>query len=131
MSAKLGREKGESRRVSAEPQEIDWSCGHCGCCDAQQFIRDGHYRRDLLTSWGPASDLRVPMLECQQCQHDVVSHFALLEKQQRFSHEMRNEIFNRAVIIPLMEKGIKRDISMKRERQARRSSGKEKKEVEL
>jgi hypothetical protein len=44
---------------------------------------------------------------------------------------MRNEIFNRAVIIPLMEKGIKRDISMKRERQARRSSGKEKKEVEL
>ncbi len=84
VSRKLGREKGESRRISAEPREIDWACGHCGCRDAQQFIRDGHYRRDLATGWGVIRDLRVPMLECQRCQHDVVSHFAILEKYQRF-----------------------------------------------
>jgi putative transposase len=84
VSAKLGREKGESRRISSEPRNIDWRCGHCGCRNAHQFIRDGHYRRDLATGWGPISELRVPMLECQQCQHDVVSHFAVLEKDQRF-----------------------------------------------
>jgi hypothetical protein len=28
--------------------------------------------------------LRVPMLECQCCEHDVVAHFAILEKYQRF-----------------------------------------------
>lgn len=84
VSRKLGREKAESRRISAEPREIDWASGHCGCRDARQFIRDGHYRRDLATGWGVIRDLRVPTLECQRCQHDVVSHFAILEKYQRF-----------------------------------------------
>ena len=67
VSAKLGREKRESRRMSGEARTIDWHCGSCGCSNAQQFIRDGHYRRDLATGWGPISDLRVPMLECQVC----------------------------------------------------------------
>ncbi len=31
VSAKLGREKGESRRVSRQAREIDWARGHCGC----------------------------------------------------------------------------------------------------
>src|SRR5439155_27110339 len=29
LTAKLGREKGEPRRVSLQPREIDWQCGHC------------------------------------------------------------------------------------------------------
>ncbi len=45
LTAKLGREKGEPRRVSAHAREIDWQCGECGCQDANQFTRDGHYRR--------------------------------------------------------------------------------------
>lgn len=84
VSVKLGREKGESRRISGQERPIDWECGHCGCTDANQFTRDGHYQRGLSTSWGQVSDLRVPMLECQVCQHDVASHFALLEKYHRF-----------------------------------------------
>jgi hypothetical protein len=84
VSATLGREKGEARRISAQAREIDWQCEHCGCTDAHQFIRDGHYRRGLSTGWGHLSELHVPMLECQRCQHDVVSHFAILEKYQRF-----------------------------------------------
>src|SRR5258708_30981323 len=67
VSAKLGREKGESRRISSQERPIDWQCGHCGCTDANCFIRDGHYRRQLATGWGNLSDLRVPMLECQKC----------------------------------------------------------------
>lgn len=49
VSAKLGREKGESRRINGKPREIDWQCGYCGCTDANQFTRDGHYRRGRAT----------------------------------------------------------------------------------
>lgn len=83
QQAKLGREKGELRRVSSQPREIDWHCGQCGCRDANQFTRDGHYRRTLATAWGLLEGLQVPMLECQCCGHDVVCHFAILEKSQR------------------------------------------------
>src|SRR5437763_7287238 len=84
QKAKLGREKGEARPVSSQPREIDWACGHCGCRDAHQFTRDGHYRRTLATGWGLLEGLQVPMLECQCCGHDVVCHFAILEKYQHF-----------------------------------------------
>ena len=72
QEAKLGRAKGEPRRVSSQPREIEWVCGHCGCRDAHQFTRDGHYRRSLATSYGLLEDLQVPMLECQCCGHDVI-----------------------------------------------------------
>src|SRR5207237_8084806 len=42
LTAKLGREKGEPRRVRVPAREIDWQCGQCGCRDANQFTRDGH-----------------------------------------------------------------------------------------
>lgn len=84
VTVKLGRKKGELRRVSAQAREIDWHCGQCGCHDANQFTRDGHYRRGLETGWGHLDDLQVPMLECGHCQHDVIAQFTILEKFQRF-----------------------------------------------
>ena len=45
VRAKLGRGKGEGRTVGEQTCEIDGQCGHCGCRDANQFTRDGHYRR--------------------------------------------------------------------------------------
>jgi hypothetical protein len=75
VSAKLGREKRTLRRVSPEVREIDWYCGHCGCRDANQFTRDGHYRRALETGWGHLEGLQVPMLECQCCGHDVICRY--------------------------------------------------------
>jgi hypothetical protein len=83
VTTKLGREKGVLRTVGTI-REIDWQCSNCGCRDANQFTRDGHYRRDLQTGWGHVRDLRVPMVECQICGHDVVCHFAVFEKNQRF-----------------------------------------------
>lgn len=82
--AKLGREKRSPRRVSEQAREIDWQCGHCGCRDANQFTRDGHYRRALETGWGHIDGLQVPMLECQRCGHDVICTYTILEKYQRF-----------------------------------------------
>lgn len=84
VTTKLGRPKRSSRRVSSQPRSIDWHCAFCGCSDANQVTRDGHYQRSLETGWGHLDTLLVPMMECQCCQHDVVAHFAILEKYQRF-----------------------------------------------
>jgi hypothetical protein len=79
VTIKLGRAKRSPRRVSSQPRPIDWQCAHCGCTDANQFTRDGHYRRSLETGWGHLETLQVPMLECQCCEHDVVAQFAILQ----------------------------------------------------
>ena len=79
----LARPKRSPRQVSREIRPIDWQCAHCACNDANQFTRDGHYRRTLETGWGHLDSFQVPMLECQCCQHDVVAHFAILEKYRR------------------------------------------------
>ena len=84
VTAKLGREKGQPRQANGQAREIDWECGNCGCSDANQFIRDGHYRRELQTGWGTVQNLQVPMLECQHCKHDVICEYAILEKYKRF-----------------------------------------------
>jgi Transposase, Mutator family len=84
VTAKLGRGQHSPRRVSGQEREIDWQCGHCGCRDANQFTRDGHYRRSLETGWGQVEGLQVPMLECQRCGHDVVCTYTILEKYRRF-----------------------------------------------
>ena len=92
VTAKLGREKGVPRQVSSTEHPIDWVCTYCGCADAHQFTRDGHYRRSLETGWGHLGDLQVPMLECQQCQHDVICSFAILEKYQRFWLDLDQDV---------------------------------------
>ena len=84
VTAKLGRGQRSPRRVSGQAREIEWQCGHCGCRDANQFTRDGHYRRSLETGWGQVEGLQVPMLECQRCGHDVVCTYTILEKYRRF-----------------------------------------------
>src|SRR6266852_2495663 len=84
VTAKLGRGPRSPRQVSSQIREIDWQCGHCGCRDAYQFTRDGHYRRALETGWGHIEGLQVPMLECQRCGHDVVCTYSILEKYRRF-----------------------------------------------
>src|SRR5437667_1253054 len=92
VTAKLGRAKGEPRQVSSTARSIDWQCASCGCRDAHQFTRDGHYRRNLETGWGHLEDLQVPMLECQHCQHDVICSFTILEKFQRFWLDLDQDV---------------------------------------
>ncbi len=92
VSAKLGREKGEPRQVSKQARQIDWRCGYCGCGDANQFIRDGHYLRALETGWGHIKALRVPMLEGSCCGHDVICQFMILQKYQRFWLDLDQDV---------------------------------------
>jgi transposase-like protein len=84
VEKQLGREKGERRRIRGQPHQSEWKCGYCGCQDANHFTRDGHYQRNLETYWGHMHGLRIPMLECQQCGHDVICDFTIIEKFQRF-----------------------------------------------
>jgi putative transposase len=93
VTAKLGREKGSPRQVGEQLHEIDWKCGHCGCHNANQFTRDGHYQRTLETKWGHIDQLRIPMLECQHCHHDVICQFSILEKFQRFWVDLQQDAF--------------------------------------
>jgi transposase-like protein len=93
VSAQLGREKGKRRNASEQPRSGDWKCGHCGCQDANQFTRDGHYQRTLETKCGHIDHLQVPMLECQKCHHDVICQFSILDKFQRFWIDMHQDAF--------------------------------------
>ena len=61
VTIKLGRAKRSPRRISSQPRPIDWQCGHCGCTDANQFTRDGHYRRSLETGWGHLDTLPLSL----------------------------------------------------------------------
>ena len=92
VTVKLGRAKGVPRQGSSTERSIDWQCAHCGCSDANQFTRDGHYRRNVETGWGHLQGLQVPMLECQQCQHDVMCAFTILEKFQRFWLDLDQDV---------------------------------------
>ncbi len=88
----LGREKGQGRRVSSQVREMVWQCGHCGNRDANRVTRDGHDRRSLQTGWGPLENMAVPMLECQECGHDVVCHFAVFEKYERYWFDLDQDV---------------------------------------
>lgn len=48
----LGRKKGATRWISSHPRQRAWKCGHCGCQDANQFLRDGHYKRNAGDGMG-------------------------------------------------------------------------------
>ncbi len=65
VSTKRGRGKRDPRHVSGQAREVEWQCASCGSRDANQFIRDGHYRRDLETGWGHREGVQMPMLECR------------------------------------------------------------------
>jgi len=93
VTAKLGREKGQLRQTNGQTREIDWRCKNCGCTDANCFIRDGHYRRELQTGWGTIQNLQVPMLECQHCKHDVVCDYAILEKYKKLWMDLSQDAF--------------------------------------
>jgi len=41
VEGQLGRKKGEVRHMSSQGRLSECRCGHCGCHDANQFLRDG------------------------------------------------------------------------------------------
>src|SRR2546428_12974557 len=64
VTTKLGRGNREPRQVSGQAHEIDWQCASCGSRDANQFTRDGHYRRGMETRCGGVEGVQRGMVEC-------------------------------------------------------------------
>lgn len=123
VTAKLGREKGEVRRVSGQAREIDWQCGHCDCRDANHFTRDGHDRRSLVTGWGLVEGLPVPMVECQCCGHDVVSRYAVLEKYQRLWVDVDQRVLFESGLCQSLRHLSQDKLGRKRHQRSSRESG--------
>jgi hypothetical protein len=44
------------------------------------------------TGWGELEDLQVPMLECQECLHDVVVYWTIVEKFKRFWLDLDQDV---------------------------------------
>ena len=65
-----------ARRQQAGPPEVAAHCNRCNSCNRQDFRRDGHYRRSLL-SLGGVLTLRVPEVECHCGGHVSVPYQAL------------------------------------------------------
>lgn len=91
VTSLLGRELYERRRPPGE--ETVAECRRCGSRDAQDFRRDGHYRRHLDTSWGRL-EISVPQLECV-CGGSVTVPFQGLRPRQRIWDDLEEEIRER------------------------------------
>jgi putative transposase len=91
VTSLLGREWYERRRPRGE--ETEAQCNRCGSRDAQDFRRDGHYRRYLDTAWGRLK-IRVPQLECV-CGGSVKIPFQTLRSRQRIWDDLEGEIRER------------------------------------
>lgn len=94
VRAKRGREKGETRRIGGQERPMDWHGGHGGCQNAHPLSRDGQDQPRLWTSWGTVSELRVPMVACQVCHQDGVSHVAILETHPRFWMDLDHPVLS-------------------------------------
>jgi hypothetical protein len=70
-----------------------WALRMSGCSPVHEAqVISGHYHRSLETGRGHLSDLRIPMLECQQCQHDAITQFVILEKYTRFWMDLDQDV---------------------------------------
>lgn len=82
VTAALGREPRSPRAESGEGSTA-FACGRCGTNLARDLERAGHYGRQLQTTYGALTGVRVPMLECRVCGGAASIEFAALAKHQQ------------------------------------------------
>ncbi len=90
VTTALGRARRAPRSASGGTQ-VPWACGRCGTQGARDFERDGHYRRQLQTTGGSLTEIRVPMLECRVCGASAAIEFAVLAKHQKLWVDVQAE----------------------------------------
>ena len=91
VTVALGRGHRAPRSASGEV-ELPWGCGRCGTRRACDFERDGHYSRQLQTTGGSLTAVRVPMLECKVCGGGAAMAFAVLPKYQQLWLDIDAEV---------------------------------------
>lgn len=55
------------RRQRRDHATVAWWCGRCGSQMRQHFVRNGHYRRGIATTWGYVAGIQIPLLRCTHC----------------------------------------------------------------
>lgn len=90
VTKRLQRPRRAPRADSGQAQ-LPWRCHRCGTTLARDFQRDGHYRRGLQTTLGSLNEIRVPMLECQQCGAAADIEFAALRKHKQLWLDIQQE----------------------------------------
>lgn len=76
----LGRTRYE-RRCPQDRTTIRWHCNRCGSQHRAHFVRNGHYRRAIATTWGYVVAIKIPMIRCKRCGAGYVAvDFSFLAK---------------------------------------------------
>jgi len=79
VTYRLGRESHQSRTQSGETM-VPWRCHRCGEGSASELKRNGHYSRQLQTTLGTVTGVRVPMVRCMRCGAAADVEFAAVRK---------------------------------------------------
>ena len=83
-----------ARRRAQDRQRTSAECKKCGSRYARDFRRDGHYKRNLDTSWGRVQ-IWVPQVECV-CGGQVTVSFQTVRRRQRIWDDLEEEIRERS-----------------------------------
>lgn len=88
-----GLQRGFRRPRSASGDtRTPWACHGCGTKNASDFVRDGHYPRELQTTFGALDQLRMPMVECTCCEASADIDFNALPKHKRFWLDINEQV---------------------------------------
>ena len=85
----LGRSR-YRRRKKAKRQEQGAYCSRCKSHQRQDFQRNGHYRRKLVTQWGRVT-VNLPQVECQ-CGGNVKMKYRTVPPRQRMWDDVKVEV---------------------------------------
>ena len=85
----LGRKR-YRRRKQARRQEQGAYCSKCKSHQRQDFRRNGHYRRKLMTHWGQVT-VNLPQVECQ-CGGNVKMKYQTVRPRQRIWDDVKVEV---------------------------------------
>lgn len=87
----LNRPKWKRRQRQDQATVTCW-CGRCGSQMRRHFVRNGHYRRGMATTWGNVPGIKVPLLRCTRCRKGYVhATFPFLPKYLRIWSDLMQQ----------------------------------------
>ena len=100
------------RRKKAKRQEQGAYCSKCRSHQRQDFRRNGHYGRNLVTHWGQIS-VNLPQVKCR-CGGNVKMKYQTIRSRQRIWDDVKVEVlaeYGRGLSYWIREQGTEGDIS--------------------
>ena len=79
------------RRSEKNQKRVKGVCLGCGSQRQQDFVRNGHKLRGLVTLWASRLAILMPRLECRVCGGTVRVVYETIAPRQRLWHDLRGE----------------------------------------